>query len=1120
MTRFLPAVAALLLAAAPAFAQQPAAETLPPGAVVAALEARPSAVSLDGPFQYAQVLVTARLESGEVIDATRFAAFALPTGLVTQSNGQVRPVADGTGEIAISLGGKTIKVPVTVRNVRADPAVSFVRDVQPVLSRLGCNAGTCHGAQAGKNGFKLSLRGYDPIFDYRALTDDLESRRINRAAPERSLLLLKTSGAVPHQGGVLTQPGEPNYEIIRRWVAQGARLDLEAVRVRSIEVFPKNPTLTRIGNRQQFAVLATYTDNTTRDVTAEAFVESSNTEVAPVDRAGIVTGIRRGEATMLARYEGAYAASTVIILGDRAGFTWEQRPVQNWVDELVDRKLRQVMVQASPLCTDEEFIRRVYLDLTGLPPEPAEVRAFLADARPGQAKRDALIDRLVGSDAFVEHWTNKWADLLQVNRKFLGDVGAGAFRGWIRNAVATNMPYDKFAHDILTATGSNVANPPASYYKVLRAPDAVMENTTQLFLAIRFNCNKCHDHPFERWTQDNYYHLAAYFAQVRLAEDPAYKGQKIGGTAVEGAKSLVEIISDAKGGEVKHERTGEVAQPRFPYVINADVGPGDQRRNQAAKWVTSAENPYFARSYANRLWGYLLGVGLIEPIDDIRAGNPPTNPELLDRLTAEFVKSNFDVRHMIRTICKSRTYQLSITTTRWNRDDDINYSHAAARRLPAEVLYDSIHRVTGSVSRLPGLPPGSRAAQLPDSNVDLPGGFLDLFGKPVRESACECERSGGMNLGPVLAMVNGPIVADALKDPNNRLTKLVTGEKDDGKVVEEVYLAVLARMPSAKEKDAGVAALRSAGPDHAAMAAAYKVKADAFAAYKTTIDAKQKAWEAGRLAEKPTAWVVLDVEKAESKHGGNPATAKEGAKLTVQPDGSILASGKTDAVDVYTVVGKAKLGRPITAIRIETLADPSLPNRGPGRAENGNFVLNEFRLSYQKAGKDDAKPAAVRLTGAQATVQQDGFPVANAVDGNPATGWAVGNGLSNNQTALFRFQSPVPAVADGVTFTAVLDQRFGTAHVVGRFRLSVTSDANPKLASPLSAEEIALLEAPEAERTDAQKARLRQMYLAQDREYARHAADTADVPPADPRVLGAQDLAWALINTPAFLFNR
>jgi hypothetical protein len=1110
----LPAVALLL--AVSGFA--PAQEKLPDGAKVLKLEARPTGIKLAGPFEYAQLLVTARLEGGEVVDATRIAQMNVPVGLVAVSPvGLVRPTGDGAGEITITFSGQMVKVPVTVSGAKADQPVSFVKEVQPVLSKLGCNAGTCHGAQAGKNGFKLSLRGYDPIFDFRALTDDLEGRRFNRAAPEKSLMLLKTAGAVPHQGGVLTQPGDPNYELLRRWIGQGVKLDLDAPRVKSVEVFPKDPTLGRIGSRQQFAVVATYTDGAVRDVTAEAFIDSSNTEIATIDRAGLLTSVRRGEATMLARYEGSYAASTVVVLGDRSGFAWESRPVHNYIDELVDAKLKKVKIQPSPICDDAEFIRRVSIDLTGLPPSAEEVRAFLLDKRDNRLKRDELIDKLVGSEAFVEYWTNKWADLLQVNRKFLGDAGAAGFRKWIRDAVAANMPYDKFAYEILTASGSNVEHPPASYFKVLRTPDAVMENTTQLFLAIRFNCNKCHDHPFERWTQDNYYNLAAYFAQVKLAPDPKFKGQMLGGTAVEGAKPLVEVIADSKGGEVTHVRTGEIAPPKFPYSVKADLPPADLRRTQAAKWITSPQNPYFARSYANRVLAYLLGVGLIEPIDDIRAGNPPTNPELLDRLTTEFVKSKFDVRALIKTVCKSRTYQLALATNKWNKDDEINYSHAIARRLPAEVLYDAIHKATGSVSRLPGLPPGTRAALLPDSNVDLPGGFLDLFGKPVRESACECERSGGMNLGPILAMVNGPIVADAIKDPNNRITKIVTSQADDGKVIDDIYLAILNRFPTAKERSAGVVALRAAGPDHAAMLAEHRTKVAAFEAYKSTVDAKQKAWEAGLVAQKPTKWVNLDVEKAESKQGTSP---KDGAKLTVQKDGSILASGKTDAVDVYTVTGKASLTEPITAVRLEVLSDPSLPGKGPGRAINGNFVLNEFRLSYRAATKPDEKPKPIKLTGAQATFQQDQFPAANAVDGNAVTGWAIAPQFGRDNAALFRFQAPVPVVKEGVAFTAMLDQRFGTDHVVGKFRISVTADKNPKLAGTLAPDQVVLLETPEEKRTPDQKARLRAMYLAQDREYARLAGEAANPPPSDPRVLGAQDLTWALINSPAFLFNH
>ncbi len=480
-------------------------------------------------------------------------------------------------------------------------------------------------------------------------------------------------------------------------------------------------------------------------------------------------------------------------MGDRAGFEWKDPPANNHIDELVAAKLKRTKTLPSGECNDYEFVRRVYLDLTGLPPTPEQVQSFVDDKRETKLKRDELIDHLVGNADYVDFWTNKWADLLMVNRKYLGVEGATAFRNWIHGEVAANRPYDQFAREILNAEGSTKDNPAACYFKTLRTPEAVMENTTQLFLATRFNCNKCHDHPFERWTQDQYYDLAAYFARVERTKDPASGARLIGGSAVEAGQPLYEVISDGKQGEVTHIRTGAVAPPTFPFSCNHGTKPNETRREELSAWVTSPDNPYFAKSYVNRLWGYLTGRGIIEPLDDIRAGNPPTNPDLLDYLTDEFIKSGFNTRHVIQLICKSRTYQLSVETNKWNADDQVNFSHARARRLPAEVLYDAIYRATGATSSFVGVAPGTRAATLPDVGVELPDGFLGNLGRPARESVCECERSSNLQLGPVMALVSGPTVGDAISDPENAVAKLVGAVKDNSEVVKNLFLRFLNR---------------------------------------------------------------------------------------------------------------------------------------------------------------------------------------------------------------------------------------------------------------------------------------------------------------------------------------
>jgi len=1098
----------LLSGSSPAPAPVPenqSSEKLPPGAKVTALEAWPGPINLANKFSYSQVLINAKLSTGDTVDATRMAKFVLPAQVKMNDHGLVRPVAAGEGAIVATFEGQTVRIPVKVGDLSKPVPINFVRDVMPVISKTGCNAGTCHGAKDGKNGFKLSLRGYDLLEDHRSLTDDLEGRRFNRAAPDTSLMLLKTSGAVPHVGGVVCQPGEPNYEILRAWIADGVKLDLNVPRVTSIEVFPKQFVAPLPGMRQQLSVVASYTDGSKRDVTAESFLESSNIESAAIDKQGLVTSLRRGEATVLVRYEGAYAASSFICMGDRGGFAWKDQPVNNFIDGLVYDKLKKIKVLPSELCTDEEFVRRIYLDLTGLPPQPENLRAFLADPRPSREKRDALIDKLVGSPEFLENWTNKWADMLQVNRKFLGDNGAKSLRKWIHDALADNIPYDRFVHAILTGKGSTLDQPAAAYYKILRDPPAAMENTTQLFLAIRFNCNKCHDHPFERWTQDQYYHLAAYFSQIDRQEDPRYKGQKVGGTDVEGAKPLVELVVDTNAGEVKHDRTGQVTPPQFPYQHEEMPSAKANRREQLSRWLVSAKNPYFAKSYVNRLWAYLLGVGIIEPIDDIRAGNPPTNPALLDKLTEEFIDSGFNTRHMFRVICKSRAYQLSVNTNATNKDDEINYSHALARRLSAEVLFDTIHRVMGASSQLPGMAPGARAAEMVDSTQDVGGGFFQLFGRPPRESACECERSTGMMLGPVLNLVNGPVIGDAVRDPNNRLSKLLASQQDNRKVIEEAYLAILCRKPSEKEIAAGLKAIEEGKPDFQSMVQEKARKVAAFEAIQKTVDGRQGDWE--KSVRNTAMWKTAEVAKV---------TSAGKAEFKVQGDGSWLASGPNPDKDEVTIDVKLPAGQ-YTGMRFEVLSHPSLGGKGPGRAGNGNFVLHELKAAAKVEGKP---PVNVALTRPEADFAQGSYPIEHAVDNNPGTGWAVAPETGKDHVAWFQFGQPLVLDKPAVV-TLTMTQNYGSMHTIGRFRVGLTSAPMPLLYRGPPEAIVKILTTEPAKRTDAQKNEIAAFHRALEPNYARLANEmNAFLVPADPRAPGLQDLAWALLNSKGFQFNH
>jgi hypothetical protein len=760
----------------------PAKPALP---AIESIKLEPASLTLDDGRDSRQVLVWGVTSDGRKFDLTDEATFKSDSVQVqVDADHFITPKEAGDGEVRVSAAGKEATLAVKVLKAQ-QPAVRFTRDVMPLMAAVGCNAGTCHGAAKGKNGFKLSLRGYDPEFDYNALVNELQGRRVNRVDPARSLMLLKPAGEVPHEGGHVLEPRSRRYEIIHKWIEEGAKYEPDpgSARPNRLEVLPSDVALDLPGRTQRLIVLAHYPDGAVRDVTRDAILTSNSNEIASISGSEI-TGIRRGEASILIRYEGNYGVANVSIMGDRTGFAWAAMPEYNFVDHHVNAKLEKMKILPSDECTDADYVRRLYLDLTGQPPTAEQARAFVEDQRPSQEKRTQLVDQLLGGKEFVDFWSNKWADLLQCNSKTLGEKGVWVFREWIREAVAQNMPYNQFARTLITAEGSSLTIPPVNYMRTLRETGKITEDVSQTFLGVRFNCNKCHDHPFERWTMDQYYQFGAFFARV------AFKpGQ--------GPEDEI-VFDNFRGGEVMHPKSGKVVEPKVPYGDNPDWQHARIREEAFASWMVSPKNPLFAKSYVNRVWSYFFGRGIIEPVDDIRASNPPVNPELLDALTDDFERSGYDVQHLIRTIVLSRTYQLSITPNKWNEDDKSNFSHEIPRRLTAEQMMNAVAIATGTKTRVSGLPDGLRPEDSPDGVVEG-NDFLKLFGRPKRESACECERTSNVSLAHALNLVNGQLISDSVDDQGNAIAKLVAKEKDNRKAVDEIYYMILNRPPTEQE---------------------------------------------------------------------------------------------------------------------------------------------------------------------------------------------------------------------------------------------------------------------------------------------------------------------------------
>ena len=784
-----------LATAAPAFAAPPV-EAEERKAVIgqpATVEAFPQTVALNGVRDARQLVVSGKYGDGSVRDLTGVVELKVePAGVVElQEGGYLRPKKNGSATVTVNANGKEVRVAVTVTGMEKAAPVSFRRDVIAAMNVGGCNMGACHGTPSGKNGFKLSLRGFDPAADFLQLTREQFGRRTGKHDPEQSLLLLKGVGRVPHEGGQRFSATSVPGEVVTAWLAEGLKDDAPTLpAVKKIEVTPPARLLKAPSKWQQLGVVVTFADDSKRDVTRLTNFSSSDPSIADVTPTGMVEFKRSGEVAILCRYLEELVAVRITYLEPRDGFVWPNPPETNFVDTHTFAKLKQMSIAPSELSEDHEFVRRAYLDCIGRMPTTDEAKAFLADK--DAKKRDKLIDALVDTPEFADFWALKWADVLRSSRKTIQVKGSYGMQAWLRGHFLKNTPMDKIVQEVITANGNSYSNPPANYYRIAKDPTALAETTAQLFLGVRMQCAKCHNHPFERWSQDDYYGMAAWFARVRTKPEPTIGAKPPGGAVT------AEVIFTARDGEVNQPRTGKQMKPRYIGTGDADVKPGEDRRAVLAVWLTSSENAFFGKSVANRVWFHLMGKGIVDPVDDFRDSNPSCNDELLDALAKDFAKNKFDMKVLVKTIMKSRTYQLSAQPNDSNRDDGKYFSHAVTKLLTAEQLLDAICDFTAMPEKFAGLPAGTRAIQLPDGEVNHP--FLKAFGQPARELACECERESDGNLAQALQLINGPTVNEKVRGANNRLGKLLAAKTKDDEILSELYFAALGRAPFADEK--------------------------------------------------------------------------------------------------------------------------------------------------------------------------------------------------------------------------------------------------------------------------------------------------------------------------------
>lgn len=754
----------------------------------------PIEVHLTGMRSRQQVAVTGVFEDGSVRDMTAEATFAVDeekTATATRA-GVVLPRGEGHTRLIVRAAGQVAEASVMVHSARSDRGVSFRVDVVALLAKAGCNMGACHGNLNGKGGFRLSLRGDDPGFDWKTLTRDALGRRVDPYDPECSLIIQKPTGRLPHEGGLRFARGSQEESTLREWVAGGAKDDAAtAPRLARLFVFPAERICAAPSRSQQLVVTAEFVDGTRRDVTREASYDVSDPTQASISADGRVEVKRPIETTIAVRYLGGRGVSRLAFLADRPDFVWQGGDATGPVDTHVFAKLKALKINPSPPAEDAVFLRRAFLDSVGRLPSAAEAGAFLHDGEPDA--RDRLVNHLVGLPEFADFWALKWADLLRNEEKTMGAKGVWVFQRWLRDAVARDLPLDEFASQLLTSTGSTWKNPPASFYRTNRDPATAAETLGQVFLGVRLQCARCHNHPFDVWTQDDYFGLAACFGNVRHKEVNNLRRDNLDKHEINGD----EIIYLSGRPEIVQPRTGRMMEPKAPR--GPEARSGSDSRVALASWLTR-DNPQFARNMANRVWYHLLGRGIVDPVDDFRDSNPPANPALLDSLAREFVASGMRLRPLVALVMKSRTYQLASHPNSTNRDDESNFSRATVRLLPAEVLFDAIGQALEKPESFANAPRGSHAVQLPGARSG--GTFLKTFGKPDRLLTCECERSEATTLAQAFQLINGEAVRRVLEAEDNRIGRLLQRGAPDATILEEVYLATLSREPSELERKA------------------------------------------------------------------------------------------------------------------------------------------------------------------------------------------------------------------------------------------------------------------------------------------------------------------------------